>query len=314
MGFIISKGKSYRSTRACMINSQLYVLKRGAFRRVGYLNQNLFDGSLKSSATRETVIDKDGFEVDCYSPSGLCQPINNLLDHYPQAVVALPRLLKRVQRILGCSPSFQPNWFLPVALGGLGIDPRHASKVYGPYPGSDDRLVISRRQRLFAAHCCQDPSYGAFVGHCIHPDEISEQISRSRDCRTSVSRKILEMSIPKATFIHEDDNVVLRQNEDFGEMEWFNRVLLFIKWCGFVPKVPMRYHSRGFNPRILDRYHPISDKKIDFYRHAKIVYQNGLSGQPSSLSSLVCSLPSLREMGSCWASHEVAQNGATMAQ
>lgn len=141
-GFICSVGKNYLSPDTCMINSQLFRMsKDGRVKRYGYLNQNLFRGSVKKT---------EGSEV---TPAELARAINKTVELYPNAACAIPRMMKRAsERFYGTN--LRPNWYLPVRLGGMGLNP-----LLGPHRIVDGVPLpekITREQRVLAGRFTSD--------------------------------------------------------------------------------------------------------------------------------------------------------------
>lgn len=128
VGFIESVGKSYVSSNMCSINSRIFVRKAGRMVQVSYLNQRLIYG---------TNI-KDGTSLNA-QPTHVANSLNRMCKFVPWATNTLPLAFQRWPwaRELG----FTPNWYLPVHLGGYGLDPSLAP----------DTARVDRLQRLVAA-------------------------------------------------------------------------------------------------------------------------------------------------------------------
>jgi len=179
-GFEISVGKNYVSRVACMINSQLFKLELKANHLVslencGYLNQNLFDGSIKSAskeANRKELQDlEEGgavTKVNEYSPLGMSKSINDVLTRYPRAKIFLPRYTKRLMELPGIKTYKRPNWFIPVHLGGLGIRPEFGKLYQGPYPGAHPRIRTTVSQRHLAAAMVNDRHFQLFTKNRLY--------------------------------------------------------------------------------------------------------------------------------------------------
>lgn len=269
-GFKISTGKNYVSMSVCLINSQFFLLTKGRVARVGYLNQNLFEGSLKSLQSKPSLFHL-GREVSAFSPQGIALPINTVLQYYPSCRVAIPRFVQRLKQLFPLRLKFEPNWFLPVELGGLGIDPMFGKKVRGPFPGSCDRVEVTQEQRLTAARCACDPDFSIFCRRraCLPRslDQMDEKFMKSRgykpgdtknpskeellaafvlwekmsDDNESIRRAHLEEIMSSVrplmdveTRIGEDDHYVLQENEDWsGKDEWLGKALQLANWSVF---------------------------------------------------------------------------------
>lgn len=112
-GFKLSVGKNYFCDRFCMINSQYFSTDAHIVTRVYYLNQHL-------SFPRE---------VDLSTPVSAARELGKICKSVPWARMWIPIVMSRysdtefkcVHR--GKTVNFQPNWFLPVHLGGYGLSP-----------------------------------------------------------------------------------------------------------------------------------------------------------------------------------------------
>ncbi len=133
-GFKESVGKNYVSEDCCMINSQIFRRIGGRMVRIGYLNQKFLTGrSLKEGDSSAT-------------PTELGREVSRMLDLCPWARCVVPKIFRRFQGEWSYR-KIQPNWYLPVHLGGYGVDVRHAP----------ESLTVSLQQRLLAAHFLHDP-------------------------------------------------------------------------------------------------------------------------------------------------------------
>jgi hypothetical protein len=144
-GFQISQGKNYVSKFACTINSQLFSFNKGIVERVGYFNQTLLTGSVKKTVSANV------------SAFDLAAAINQTFQLYPRVAAAVPTVLKRAEKLFTPRTfrGFSLNWYLPVHLGGLGIDIRMCPNV--KYQG--EALLpakVDRLQRRVAARAVTD--------------------------------------------------------------------------------------------------------------------------------------------------------------
>lgn len=115
-GFQISVGKNYVSKDCCQINSQIFIRKNGLMVRKSYLNLRLVEG----------VNHK---ESDCSSdPIEVSRSIKKMVDLCPITVSAVPYAMMRVTEKHYKDQRFQPNWYIPVELGGLGLPIEWAPK------------------------------------------------------------------------------------------------------------------------------------------------------------------------------------------
>jgi hypothetical protein len=136
-GFLLSTGKNYLSTRAAMINSQLFEVKNRAngshfMKRVGYLNQRLLYGNF----------DKSGGDA---TPVQIATSTNDMIHYCPWAACAIPSIMSRWKK--DWFGRYQPNWYVPAHLGGMGLDRKYAPADW----------KISKSQRELAARFIADP-------------------------------------------------------------------------------------------------------------------------------------------------------------
>jgi hypothetical protein len=126
VGFVVSVGKNYLSPDMALINSKLFQRVGGLMTVRGYVNLKLLLGySLKTGESEA-------------SPFQIARDLNQAFSCCPRFARALPSAFERWN---GAWRSwFRPNWYLPIHLGGLGIDPVWAEKLF-----------ITRSQRLAAA-------------------------------------------------------------------------------------------------------------------------------------------------------------------
>lgn len=127
-GFEISQGKNFKSPDCCVINSKVFIRRNGQMKAVDYLNQRYL--------SRKTPT---GYDRDQSLPHHMAEGINRMLELAPWTAPTLPLIMARSRRIW--NGPFQPNWFMPLHLGGFGIDPKHSPK----------KLEVTKNQRLIAA-------------------------------------------------------------------------------------------------------------------------------------------------------------------
>lgn len=140
-GLRISVGKNYLSLHSCMINSQLFTKRGGKMVRKGYLNLKLVKGvSLKTG-------DSSAF------PTQIGPDLSRMVQLCPWTSCTIPAAMERWRREDKQFHSyFRPNWYLPVHLGGYGVDVSLAPPDWR----------ITRPQREMAAHFVSDPSLALF--------------------------------------------------------------------------------------------------------------------------------------------------------
>jgi hypothetical protein len=134
-GLKLSLGKNYLSRDMCMINSQTFKRVGKRMERVGYLNMKFIKGtSLKEgdSSALPTQIGKD---------------VNKMIKYCPWTKCTIPSIFGRWKEDwLG--KCYIPNWYLPVHLGGFGIDLNHAPSTW----------KLTREQRKVAVAMYSNPT------------------------------------------------------------------------------------------------------------------------------------------------------------
>jgi hypothetical protein len=139
VGFKISQGKNYLSKDVCMINSNIFRRTNGTMKRYGYLNQRILLGNnIKEGRSNAT-------------PSLIGKDLSAMCEICPWAVSCIPLAFSRwSQDWFG--QMYRPNWFLPVHLGGFGVDPKWASPDWR----------ISPSQRELAARFVDNPELALY--------------------------------------------------------------------------------------------------------------------------------------------------------
>lgn len=136
-GFKISIGKQYLSRKCAMINSQLFqqLTPVSKVLRRGYLNLNIVKGvSVKKTSDVEAT------------PTQISRDANKMISLCKWARSSIPAIMERWTADW-FGKRFQPNWFLPVHLGGCGFERELAP------PGNK----ITRAQRYVAACYIDNP-------------------------------------------------------------------------------------------------------------------------------------------------------------
>jgi len=140
VGFKLSLGKNYISPDVIMINSQMFRRIDGHLKRIGYLNQTLVYGKLGSSA----------------KPTEIGRDISSQVGLVPWTRCVVPLCFKR-WKADWFGPIYQPNWYMPVHLGGFGVDKLYAPPGWKPTYGqrkiaarfvSDPRLCLYRKKGM----------------------------------------------------------------------------------------------------------------------------------------------------------------------
>jgi len=132
-GFRLSVGKDYLSEHTVLINSQIFTRKNGLMTRMGYLNQRLLTGvNIKSGDSQAT-------------PIGISRDLNKMFSMIGDSSF-LPMAMRRFPKFE--NERFSPNWFLPVHLGGCGIDLNFMP----------DSCRLTRNQRIVAHKMVENPT------------------------------------------------------------------------------------------------------------------------------------------------------------
>jgi hypothetical protein len=138
VGFKTSQGKNYISPDTCVINSQVYLRREGKMRRQGYLNLRLIKGNnIKARvAANEAMV----------TPDQIGKELSKMAFNCPWTASAIPAAFSRWKDDWKVT-KYQPNWYLPVHLGGYGVDIALAPASW----------QVTRGQRLMAARFVADP-------------------------------------------------------------------------------------------------------------------------------------------------------------
>nr|UJQ92819.1 MAG: putative RNA-dependent RNA polymerase [Narnaviridae sp.] len=141
-GFKISAGKNYLSPDMCMINSQVFHIRGQNVKRCGYLNQKFVMGTSL----------KDG-DSKCL-PTQVARDLEKMIDLVPWTRCTVPQTMSR-WKDQAFGGRFTPNWYVPVCLGGYGLNPDTCG------PGKQN-VTITRNQRLVAAMFKHNPRLALF--------------------------------------------------------------------------------------------------------------------------------------------------------
>lgn len=142
-----SIGKNYYSPDCCMINSQIFKFDGSKMTRREYLNQRFVYGTDVKKGMRESQSPVKG-EVEGANPVDLAGGLNKMFYHLPWTREILPTIMRRWSSQWSTA-RFQPNWFLPIELGGLGIFP-----IFAKDP---DNIKVTRDQRRVASRFASNP-------------------------------------------------------------------------------------------------------------------------------------------------------------
>jgi len=153
VGFKISQGKNYVSKDMCLINSQMFQRKGVEMVRVGYLNLRLVKGmNIKGrKAANENPV----------NPTYIGKDLGKMARLTPWTASVIPLAMKRWIKYTKTFSWFQPNWYLPVHLGGYGV----------PLELAPSCLKITRGQRLVAALFINNPDLLLFRTVELNPSK-----------------------------------------------------------------------------------------------------------------------------------------------
>jgi len=124
-----SQGKNYCSKDTCQINSQLFQMRKGKMVKFNYLNLRF----LRKSSTLNTGV-------------AMAKAITPMLLDVPWTRVLIPDLMSKFSKPYE-KLQFQPNWYLPIHLGGFGLNPLV----------SDKPVEVTKNQRLMASFFLHNP-------------------------------------------------------------------------------------------------------------------------------------------------------------
>jgi len=159
VGFKLSDGKNYISPDVAMINSQLFRKTACGFKRLGYLNQTIVTGmNVKSS------------EDNKCTPTQIGREINTMCRFCPWAASAIPLCFSRWPLFSLPKYKFVPNWYMPVHLGGFGVDP-----VLAPA-----NLKYTLPQRIVAANFFNSPQSALYRSEYGLDGPTADEISLMR--------------------------------------------------------------------------------------------------------------------------------------
>lgn len=137
IGWTLSPGKSYLSPIYAQINSRNFIRKGPGYpiKRIGYLNMKLVTGfNLKKNGSADA------------DPEQMGRDLSAMVNLCPWTDCMLSKTFARFDKIY--NKDYKPNWFLPVHLGGYGVDKRLCEK---------ESIVYTLKQRKVASHLISNP-------------------------------------------------------------------------------------------------------------------------------------------------------------
>lgn len=241
IGLKISVGKNYFSKLFCMINSQVFMRKGLRMARVGYLNQRFLYGlNIKS----QNFVGS--------SPTQVHEGLNAMFGTAPWTTRALPLVMSRWANLF--KGAFRPNWFLPLHLGGLGVDPKFGEKI-----------SYTREQRVLAAQFVHDPKLNLVRETKMKPATINAILSPSLSMRL-----VPKLSVPT------------RSEADNSYQAWVGR----LNYCERIhnPTKPVEITGTRLLRYMKKWEKPLSPAKVDYY--SKCEWRCDTLPPPPPLSSL----------------------------
>jgi hypothetical protein len=157
VGFKLSIGKNYVSEDVMQANSQVFsVSSNNVIKRHNYLNQKLIFGDNPDTSALEKDLMWDSITgaYRVMTPMALARELNFVFKSCPIGRDLIPYSLKRWSPDLTRTESgYTPNWYLPAALGGLGLLPQWAD---------DRRIRYTREQRKVASFFKDQPGQSLY--------------------------------------------------------------------------------------------------------------------------------------------------------
>jgi hypothetical protein len=170
VGFKPSQGKNYLSRDCCMINSQVFRrLPNGKMKKYGYLNLKLTHGS--SVKLGESLA----------TPEQVGSELSRMMDLCPWTRCVIPHAFSRWGNDWNWGP-IRPNWYVPLHLGGFGIDRKHAPPDF----------KVTRQQRRIASQFVADPRISLYKKYEIGfstADFVGSVLKWRYDLSTNVPEK-----------------------------------------------------------------------------------------------------------------------------
>jgi len=238
-GFVKSVGKNYISPYACMANSQMFIIRDGVVKRVGYLNQNLL---------MNNSIKKGDRSDESSTPDQIARDISAMVKLDPRLRCCVPRCVQKWDG-LARSLGMYLNWYLPKHLGGYGID-------FDLRP-SDWR--VTTRQLQLASQLVNNPRNVLM---------IVEGKARRK------FRKLENYYLgePQVIFPGRDDDYAVREEWELRSA-WRERIMLYerLTEAGRTPNeedslLLLKKFKRDY------RLQPMQEKNIEKYLHFKTIF------------------------------------------
>ena len=227
-GFVLSAGKNYLSERVGFINSQMFTRQRTKIVRRGYLNQRLIVGTSPKAGESKAL------------PTQFGREISKMVLMEPRLACMIPLAMSRfTDKVMNT----YPNWYLPVHLGGYGVDAQLA-------PAD---LRITRQQRLLAAHFINNPRLAMYVTHGV-----------------KIPWKGIEACKEKVT-VPFGDYVPLQTESSENENRWTGRLCSIEHLHSGAEYIePLDATVRRFSRQ--HRLSPVKEENLNLYTHPQFFY------------------------------------------
>jgi hypothetical protein len=238
-GFQLSVGKNYLSEVMCMINSQIFKLDRSTNQMVrqGYLNQKFL------VPTNDAVS----------NPTQLSKDLNKMIHLCPWTECIIPSIFLRRwmdNPLFDRGYEVRPNWFLPIHLGGYGVDRKYAPK--------DNKITVT--QRKLARYFMKDIDLQLFV----REPELNRDIIQ-------LTNKLVRDGLMKyqVTDLYRPMNIFETEESD----PWLGRLSLMLDMANSeeIPTeryfIPSHINLRGIRPFSHDKIDRLHEIKL--FSHVK---------------------------------------------
>ncbi len=291
VGFKLTLGKSYVSPSFLMINNVFFSRVGSSFKRFSYLNQRLiFNVNIKKGDAPET-------------PLQIGHAFNDMFEYCPGSHRYLPdAVLKRSKGFP--IKGFSPNFFIPCALGGLGVNPKFASSSLES-DECDGKFNFTRPQRLVAALCSEDQLASSLVSQGRNPlDPLIRKyasrlgIPRMANSEVGQSRSQIQFSVPDSfsdlplafQVLSSGRPVFVRDEENLKNFQHWLSLVNLLNTCEKTP------HDRRLNLNKLGKLKPMSTRKLREYCESDIrsLQPSFPLLPPKGPSSFIAHYPSLR--------------------
>jgi len=246
-----SKGKDYRCTEGGLINSQFFRRNEDRLERVDYLNQRfIFGNNIKKKSSG-----KPGeFAVETVKITDLTRDINRMVKRAKWTRSAVPACLERFSKPR--EDEVIPNWYLPVHLGGLGLDPCNGPRI----------IKVTKQQRILAAQFVNKPELSLYRSKGVLP-----------------APKIMQHLVPQCKLVVGDYVMNMDETEESID-PWSERVAYYNQCRNGMKRIPLQKEFEILATRIRKDYRlkPIGeDTLLSYWRFSRYIYEKWIPECPS---------------------------------